>query len=40
LKGDKYLTENKPSFVYEVIETLLPEGNYKPGKQEGAFLEL
>jgi N6-adenosine-specific RNA methylase IME4 len=40
LPGDKYLTENKPRFVYEVIETLLPEGNYKEGKQEGSFLEL
>ena len=40
VRRDKYLAEDKPDNIYEVIETLLPEGNYKEETKEGRFLEL
>eukprot|EP01122_Echinamoeba_exundans_P000575 TRINITY_DN10500_c0_g1_i1.p1 TRINITY_DN10500_c0_g1~~TRINITY_DN10500_c0_g1_i1.p1 ORF type:complete len:478 (+),score=101.41 TRINITY_DN10500_c0_g1_i1:107-1435(+) len=40
VRRDKYLAEDKPENVYDMIETLLPEGNYKEETKEGRFLEL
>lgn len=40
IKRGKYLTEDKPLSVYKIIETILPEGNYKSDKEPGGFLEL
>lgn len=39
VKKGKYLTEDKPMFVYNIIETLLPDGIGK-GDNSGGFLEL
>lgn len=39
IKSGKYLTEDKPLSVYKIIETILPESNYK-NKEKGRFLEL
>jgi hypothetical protein len=40
VRRDKYLAEDKPENIYDIIETLLPEGNYKEETHEGRFLEL
>jgi len=39
-KGGPVGGEDKPDFVYHVIETLLPEANYNPDTGSGQFLEL
>jgi len=40
IKEDKALTEDKPEFVYHVIETLLPTANYNAETGKGKLLEL
>jgi len=40
IRNDKLLTEDKPEFVYHVIETLLPTANYDQETGKGKFLEL
>ena len=39
-RGGKYLTDEKPEAVYDVIETMLHEAVYVEGKQDGSLLEL
>jgi len=38
LKGDNQ--ENKPIYIYTIIETLLPDAEYKESTNSGKFLEL
>ena len=40
LPGEKYLTDDKPVQVYDIIETLLPEAVYKDEKNPGKLLEM
>jgi len=40
VKKDKYLTEDKPYVIYDIIETLLPDGAYRSEEEPGGWLEL
>jgi N6-adenosine-specific RNA methylase IME4 len=40
LPGEKYLTDDKPVQVYDIIETLLPDAVYKDEKNPGKLLEV
>jgi len=40
VKKDKHLTEDKPAVIYDIIETLLPDGAYRSAEEPGAWLEL
>ena len=40
VREDKGLTEDKPEFIYKVIETLLPTAKYEPSTKQIGFLEL
>ena len=40
VRNDKGLTEDKPDFVYHVIETLLPTANFDEKTNSGKMLEV